>query len=108
MVNTYIYDSGWIKFITGISYYSEKTNTQVDNPDNIKISIYPNPVKNDLQISGLKESTRLTLFDLTGKIVFSKYILNNESINLCTLPTGTYLIRLTTKEGIVTSKLCKE
>jgi len=105
---SYIYNSGWIQDAISTYYFSEKMNTPVINPDNIKISIFPNPVKNNVQISGLKELSRFTIFDSTGKIVYSKDIFNNESINLSNLSTGTYLIRLTTKEGIVTSKISKK
>jgi hypothetical protein len=105
---SYIYNSDWIQNAINTFYYSEIMNTPVTNPDNIKIRIFPNPVKNDLQIRGLKESSLFMLFDSNGKTVFSKCVLNNESINLSALSTGIYLIRLITKEGAITSKLTKE
>ena len=74
-----------------------------------KINIYPNPTKNVLQIEVLNEVQieRVELFDVGGKRV--KAFRNTEKVlNVSELVSGTYFLRLTTKEGILIKKVVIE
>ncbi len=75
--------------MSGISPESYKS-------DNIKI--YPNPASDLIQIetSITGGQSDLSLFDMTGKEVFSQEINNNKSeINIAQLPEGLYVARIT-------------
>lgn len=72
------------------------------------ISIYPNPVKESFRIEGLDEKADLSLMDLSGKVVFSKQISDNETISAKELPQGTYIARIVSSNGIVERKLVKK
>ena len=73
-----------------------------------KLQIYPNPVKDVLQIeSGELRIDRVEILDLSGKIVCHFNNLTNQ-INVSTLLQGIYLIKIETDKGIVTRKFVKE
>jgi hypothetical protein len=69
---------------------------------NGKLQIYPNPAQSDLQIELIsdEEATKsVQVFDLAGRIIFSKNAvltkgLNNISLDVNTLSSGTYLVKM--------------
>ncbi|WP_299216125.1 ELWxxDGT repeat protein [uncultured Aquimarina sp.] len=59
------------------------------------VRLYPNPVVHEIQISETPSNNRLSIYDANGKLVkqvtdYSK----DETINVATLPSGTYLIKM--------------
>jgi len=66
------------------------------------ILIYPIPVVDVLHIKGLSTEASVSLYNILGKIVFSETILpkKESSINLSTLPSGNYIITITTNEYV--------
>jgi uncharacterized delta-60 repeat protein len=73
------------------------------------ISLYPNPVKEILNIS-LSESTRIKsyeIYDFLGKKIVSKNTTENY-INVSNLSNGIYILKVTSSEGIMTNKFIKE
>jgi len=67
------------------------------------ISIYPNPVKDDLFISGTIDmnDVKINIFDVNGKLVLSlnNFDANNKSINVQKLNSGIYFIFLKDNQG---------
>jgi hypothetical protein len=59
-------------------------------------SSYPNPAGNTLQINAPANST-IQLTTLTGQVVRNAY--NTNSIDVATLPVGTYVLRITWTGG---------
>ena len=82
--------------------------------DNIlgnSVQFYPNPTKDNLTI----ENTNLTdfnieIFDILGKEVFSinNKGVRNQNINLSSLKTGVYLMRITADNQTITKRLVKQ
>ena len=73
-----------------------------DISENIsKISVYPNPIKNTLNIEGTY--TSLDLFDMFGKLVLSTEYKKN--INVSSLANGIYLLNIHTEQGPQTQKI---
>jgi hypothetical protein len=76
------------------------------------LSVYPNPVKDDLRISGLdaiKGRKTLVLSDMTGAVI-SRHIAEREgmvSIPAAQLPAGIYLLQIQTSEGSALYKIAK-
>jgi len=61
------------------------------------VSIYPNPVRDYLKISGLSSETVAKIYDLNGKLMHSSILINSESeMNVSDLSVGIYLIKLET------------
>jgi len=75
-----------------------------------QILVYPNPVKNYLNIAlGLYTDINLQIFDTNGQIILVKNLKYSQKIDLPELPTGFYIYVLTGKNGFVEKgKLIKE
>jgi len=78
------------------------------NIGNERIILYPNPFDDELHLSGLKGKSELVLFDLNGKRLISNVVDSHESLSVSFLPKGTYIVRITTVDGIIEKKLMKK
>jgi len=69
--------------------------TQVD-PSSGPVILYPNPVKDKLQFSGLQAGTsyQLKIYTISGKLALSAKIAKGGSISTGKLPSGKYFIVL--------------
>ncbi|MBS1771548.1 MAG: T9SS type A sorting domain-containing protein [Bacteroidetes bacterium] len=78
-----------------------------ESPD---VVVYPNPVYEQLYIEGLSLNTRIQLFDLYGRVVYSSASINTkESINTSNLSPGNYILQLVNTNGErVIKKIVKE
>ncbi|MCX7549091.1 endonuclease [Xanthomarina sp. F1114] len=74
-----------------------------------ELSIYPNPVENrlNIQIKDAQE-TQIEIYNILGKVVFSKTLQKSQSIALDHLKTGVYIIKLTQGSSTITKKLIKQ
>lgn len=78
-------------------------NTIITNP----ISIYPNPVKNILNISSDRPIHYVKIYSYSGKLV--KYLSGNiQSINIRDLQSGLYLGYIVTENGSFLKKIIKD
>jgi len=72
------------------------------------IELYPNPTTNEIIISNTELFKNYKLYDLFGKILFANDICDkNLIIDLKTLPSGIYLLKLTGNNRILTKKIIK-
>jgi len=76
------------------------------NKENNTVSIYPNPVKDILNIQSKNEITKAEIFDAAGRILISTSVKGN-SINVSELTKGNYMIKLYTKDKIFTQKFIR-
>ncbi len=82
----------------------------IDENENFSsIKIYPNPFNNNVIIDGIEEETLISLFDISGKLIYSK-IEKSSSANLNTedLINGIYLIKLNSNSGTRSFKMVKQ
>lgn len=82
---------------TGIAFRDE---------EGVVASIYPNPVDDVLNIQTNETVRRIEIFNLQGALVMA-FEGHTNSINVSVLPTGTYVIRLTTDSGVSTQRFVK-
>lgn len=74
-----------------------------------KVSAYPNPVKNVLNLSYSQDISDVAVFNLLGQKVLSKKVNATESqIDMSDLTHGTYLVKVTVNNETKTIKLIKE
>ena len=74
-----------------------------------RINIYPNPVKNKIFISNLKEdNTLVKIYDINGKLVLENKISNKEYLNISKLSKGIYQIKFEGSDWNEIRKLIKE
>lgn len=71
-----------------------------------KVSISPNPTSDILNIKTYSKINAVSVVDMTGRKVDVK--LNDTQVDVRSLPAGTYLINIETKDGISTEKFIKK
>jgi len=80
--------------------------TNNSNLSLMNINIFPNPAKNKLYINTTYSIDKLTIINLmTGQKMLEIADFNNESINISSLESGTYFIKIKIKENIFTKKI---
>ena len=72
-----------------------------------KMEVYPNPAHQEFAVTTNGSTPiNIAIYDLTGKkIIEKKNVLPNQSIDITSLSSGIYLIRISTGKGMVTRKL---
>ncbi len=76
--------------------YVGTTGVQQSNNDAV-IKIYPNPVNNILNITGISGKSTLRLYDVVGKIVIEKEVESDTAIYVSQLAEGIYTISVESK-----------
>ena len=76
---------------------STNTNNDITND---QITLYPNPVKKELKISG--EFSTIEIYDVIGKLVLGPY--SKKSIDISSLNNGLYNAILKTKNNFTSKK----
>ena len=72
---------------------------------NFQLSIYPNPTKDIVIIDTTATINRVTLYDITGKLV-NTY--KAKSFNVSDLNSGVYLMKISVDDTIITKRIVKE
>lgn len=68
--------------------------------------IYPNPTNSLLTIKGDMEIISLSLVNTTGKVMFDAKVNSKEfASSISNLPSGLYILKLTTSKGITATKV---
>jgi hypothetical protein len=93
---------------------SDKINAlSVTSRDQTFVKVYPNPVQSVLNIefsgkSILKAS--ITIYDINGKLLLSKFTESNTQLDVKQLTAGTYLIKINDENGkeVYNGKIIKQ
>ena len=86
-----------------------ETNMSVSNVKKGNLAVYPNPVKNILNINAKKglEIQSLEIYDTLGQLVIAKPNFE-QTIDVSVLPSGTYFIKASTEKGSGSMKFVKQ
>ena len=78
----------------------------IEHNDIEELSVYPNPVSDNLKVECLSQINRIAVYDLNGKKVYG-VVADSKSIriNLSGMPPGIYLLKAQTEKGMVTRKI---
>lgn len=97
------YDSGETPFA---ALYKNDGVTFVEELD-FSFSLYPNPASQTITISNtISKLTKISITDLSGKIVYSENFLTNEKrIDVSCFNKGIYIVSLHSKMGVAYKKL---
>lgn len=71
-----------------------------------KITVYPNPTSEILNIKTDAKINAVSVFDISGRKVDVKF--EDNKANVKSLPSGTYLINVETEKGKITEKFIKK
>lgn len=87
--------------VPSFSVFSGNLNLAVSdvNANKLKLSVYPNPTSNVLNLKSDKEITGVSVIDLSGKVV--KREKGASQINVSNLAKGTYVVQASYKNGAV-------
>ncbi|MBL86580.1 MAG: hypothetical protein CMO82_07980 [Winogradskyella sp.] len=87
------------------------SSLSIDETEQLKLSIYPNPVQNWLHISTHQlQDGQLFIYDLQGKLVITKSVSGETNVlNLETLPSANYIVKIIDQKlGILTQQFTKQ
>ena len=82
------------------TYFETESTTVTVEELNSEISIYPNPVKDNIYVNG--EFDKIKLYNVFGKLVFEG---TDNVINTKNLSNGIYIVNLNTKDNMFTKKV---
>ena len=69
-------------------------------------SVYPNPTEGMVRMQGLPQSV-VKVFDANGKLLFSRTVSEEQSLDLSCYPSGCYLLEIQSAEGSHWKKVIK-
>jgi hypothetical protein len=116
--DTFVFEEGiytfWVTQTVG-DCVSEATEIQVEVTlstngfDNASFRTYPNPVKDFFNVSYSKEITSISVVNILGQSVIEKAVnATDTQINMTTLPTGSYFVKVTAQGNSKTVKVIKQ
>lgn len=76
-----------------------------NNIQKSQTKIYPNPVKNILNIQTETKIRRLEIYSTTGQLVKTSFL---NDTNVADLKQGIYIVKITTDKEVITEKFIKE
>jgi len=81
------------------------TVTNINNLELLNIQAYPNPTSGNITLNGINDNYQISLFDLSGNLLLSNSISNNQIIDLNHLSAGAYTLVLQSDENYGVQKL---
>ncbi|MGV9004674.1 FG-GAP-like repeat-containing protein [Flavobacterium sp.] len=91
----------------------EGATLSINNNTNTTFKVYPNPAQNTITIqhnsAALVALSKAEMYDLNGRLVLEKNMINEQTIEVQKLATGTYILLLVdTNANRYTQKIIKE
>jgi photosystem II stability/assembly factor-like uncharacterized protein len=81
----------------------------VNQQDNFnQLLVFPNPTKEFIKIQNQETNSSITIYNITGEIVFRTILNQSKEINISSLKVGLYFINCTNSKGTQTVKFVKE
>lgn len=93
----------------GFFVNTASSNLGTVNPIASALKIYPNPVVNFLNIEGISPKTKLSVYDMSGKLI-KEEITNNAQyqLSVSSLPKGNYIIKIQNDKVNITKEFIKK
>lgn len=81
-------------------------NTSVISHTSLTIKMFPNPARTSISITSEEEIELIAIFDTMGRLLHKQSVgTNSTTVNTQELPSGVYLVRIDTRNGVTTRKL---
>ncbi|OFZ10251.1 MAG: hypothetical protein A2338_02210 [Bacteroidetes bacterium RIFOXYB12_FULL_41_6] len=104
---SYVLSDGSTDSKTNLNFIGVITDVRETEPDNFKI--YPNPTSGSVFINAGKSVERLSVINMTGsEVIHQENLGENARIDLSTLPSGLYFVRIYVDGVFTTQKVVKE
>lgn len=92
-----------------VSSYGNSLTTAIGEFNNsLPITISPNPFNSYIKISGIKGNYDYVIYNILGKELVRKKVLENQIDNLDWLPSGYYFLKIDANGKSITKKLMKK
>jgi hypothetical protein len=113
--NEYVYKSmtinAEVKYVvdTIYEYVGPFTGIEDQKQSITDIIIYPNPVKDKMNIQGIESASTLMIYDIDGKQIHTQNIKPEDiSVSVQSLAKGMYIMKIINQKGVYLSKFLKE
>lgn len=94
--------------IDDITIVADTMATGISENNDAFVKIFPNPTNDFITVSA-DEMSRVTVFNAAAQMVLDRFVGKEiETIDLSSLPVGTYVVRVTTKEGVISREIIKK
>jgi hypothetical protein len=94
--------------LTPVSSLARKGSLEDESP---LVQVFPNPVENEVTVvvsSSFDGEKAISLLDESGKVVVSKtFNATKNTLNISSLPSGLYLLKVMNKKKVIVEKLIK-
>jgi hypothetical protein len=81
------------------------TSLGIYDQNQLDISIYPNPVIDKLFVQGLSNPTKISVYDILGKLLLSKT--TSSEINVDNLQSGIYIVKIVDNQKEIVRRFIK-
>ena len=100
------YNTGqWWHFV----FAKEEDRSSVRTIDRNLFKVYPNPAKNEITVSSNENLSKVTIYDVTGKVMFSTSDVNlNSTVNVSAFSRGIYMVEVLTDNKTSVKRLILE
>ena len=71
------------------------------------LKLYPNPVQDEIIIDTENKIYTCEIFDILGKAILTYNNLSQNTIEISSIPSGPYLLKIITSKGTQTNKFIK-
>jgi hypothetical protein len=79
---------------------------EISNAD--AVSVFPNPVTNELNITGIRQTTKIEILDLSGRVTLTKTIDEKIEVDVSNLSDGIYYLKINQGKSTPVLKLVKK
>ena len=95
----------WWHFV----FAKQEDNSSVRTLDRNLFKVYPNPAKNEITVSSNENLSKVTIYDVTGKVMFSTSDVNlNSTLNVSAFSRGIYMVEVLTDNKTSVKRLILE
>ncbi|WP_417430298.1 T9SS type A sorting domain-containing protein [Halpernia sp.] len=97
--------SNWLNKDSWATYNINCNYMSVSDIQKSKLKLYPNPVKNTLNIQTENKFQKIEIYSINGQLIKTSF---QKETNVSELPKGNFLVTVTTDKGVQTEKIIKE
>lgn len=100
--------NGWQQDSKAYYYFSELTTDTREAPAVESLKVFPNPVGDVLSLAATAaNATSYSITDLSGRLLQHEKSWSGNGIDVSRLSTGTYVIKLTEEQKVITARFVK-
>lgn len=96
--------------LESVVHYGQKAQfVSIDEEEKLSVDIYPNPAEDYVQIDlgSNYKSADIELIDLSGRTLISKSIGKSERVDIKGIPSGVYVLMLSSEDEKISRKIIK-